>query len=68
MKKNYLFKSKRLGFRNWVASDLEKMVEINADKKVMEKIGLKRINTFDHPLLLNHSKLKECVLYQFNFS
>jgi RimJ/RimL family protein N-acetyltransferase len=179
MEKIYLFKSKRLGFRNWIDSDLEKMVEINTDNKVMqffpkiqtkketsefinrmkkqyeknkycyfavdqlgngkfigfiglsdqnlrnefspftdigwrlnkkewnkgfategarrcleyakndlqlktilstapiinlnsikvmEKIGLERIKTFNHPLLLNHAKLKECVLYQINFS
>lgn len=34
--KQYLFKSERLGFRNWLESDLEMMTEINADKKVME--------------------------------
>lgn len=34
--KQYLFKSERLGFRNWLESDVELMAEINADKKVME--------------------------------
>ena len=33
--KNYLFKSDRLGFRNWLASDIEKLAAINADKEVM---------------------------------
>ena len=34
--KQYLFKSERLGFRNWLESDIEMMAKINADKKVME--------------------------------
>ncbi len=33
---NYLFKSERLGFRNWTAHDKIKMGRINADPKVME--------------------------------
>ena len=32
----YLFKSSRLGFRNWNAEDLAPMTEINADPEVME--------------------------------
>jgi RimJ/RimL family protein N-acetyltransferase len=32
----YLFKSERLGFRNWLDSDIELMCKINADEKVME--------------------------------
>jgi RimJ/RimL family protein N-acetyltransferase len=32
----YLFKSARLGFRNWSDIDVEKMSEINADTEVME--------------------------------
>ena len=32
----YLFKSERLGFRNWLESDIELMTQINADIKVME--------------------------------
>ncbi len=35
MKKNYIFKSQRLGFRNWIDSDVEKMSKINSDKDVM---------------------------------
>jgi len=34
--KNYLFKSKRLCFRNWIETDLSKMATINSDPKVME--------------------------------
>jgi len=33
---HYIFKSARLGFRNWLATDLEEMAAINADKEVME--------------------------------
>ena len=32
----YLFKSKRLGFRNWLDADLEPMAALNADSDVME--------------------------------
>lgn len=31
----YLFKSERLGFRNWQASDLEELAQLNANSKVM---------------------------------
>ncbi|MBK1896764.1 GNAT family N-acetyltransferase [Chryseobacterium paridis] len=34
--KNYIFQSDRLGFRDWLPSDIEIMSEINADPKVME--------------------------------
>ncbi|MCD8438419.1 GNAT family N-acetyltransferase, partial [Tenacibaculum dicentrarchi] len=33
---NYIFKSERLGFRNWTEKDKPKMTEINSDSKVME--------------------------------
>ena len=37
MKKDeYLFKSKRLGFRNWRNKDLEEFLKLNSDKLVME--------------------------------
>jgi len=37
MKKDkYLFKSERLGFRNWTNEDLEEFAKLNADEKVME--------------------------------
>ncbi|MCF8453923.1 MAG: GNAT family N-acetyltransferase [Pedobacter sp.] len=32
----YVFKSERLGFRNWLGSDIELMAKINTDEKVME--------------------------------
>ena len=38
----YIFKSARLGFRNWQESDLKALAEINADEEVME--------FFPHPL------------------
>ena len=33
--KNYLFKSDRLGFRNWLSTDIVKLAAINSDKEVM---------------------------------
>lgn len=33
---DYIFTSERLGFRNWLDTDLEKMAAINADSRVME--------------------------------
>lgn len=36
MKGTYLFKSERLGFRNWIPADIEKMIRINADREVMK--------------------------------
>lgn len=36
MKKDYIFVSERLGFRNWSADDLDGLVQMNADKAVME--------------------------------
>lgn len=36
MKKEYLFTSKRLGFRNWTTEDVPEFVEMNADVRVME--------------------------------
>jgi len=32
---NYIFKSERLGFRNWTEKDTPKMIIINSDSKVM---------------------------------
>ena len=36
MKGPYIFKSERLGFRNWIPADIEKMIRINADREVMK--------------------------------
>lgn len=34
--KKYIFQSDRLGFRNWILDDIDKMHAINSDDKVME--------------------------------
>jgi RimJ/RimL family protein N-acetyltransferase len=34
--RSYLFKSARLGFRNWQEGDIDKLAAINADKEVMK--------------------------------
>lgn len=34
--KQYLFKSERLGFRNWINEDLQEFSKLNADSEVME--------------------------------
>ncbi|WP_291725379.1 GNAT family N-acetyltransferase [Bernardetia sp.] len=36
MNNKYIFTSKRLGFRNWLPSDTEKLFKLNSDKEVME--------------------------------
>lgn len=36
MEDNYIFKSERLGFRNWKHTDIDEMFLINSDKDVME--------------------------------
>ena len=36
MKGPFIFKSERLGFRNWMEADIEKMIGINADREVMK--------------------------------
>ena len=33
--KQYIFQSERLGFRNWITNDIEKMTAINEDVDVM---------------------------------
>lgn len=35
---------------------------------VMNKIGMKKVNTFIHPLLRNYPKIASCVLYKINTS
>ncbi|WP_375238602.1 GNAT family N-acetyltransferase [Aurantibacter sp.] len=35
-RKKYLFKSERLGYRNWTENDLAEFAKINSDKEVME--------------------------------
>ena len=34
--KKYIFTSGRLGFRNWILSDIDTLHEINSDEKTME--------------------------------
>lgn len=36
MKDKYIFKSQRLGFRNWTENDLTELAKLNADLEVME--------------------------------
>ena len=36
MEKDYIFKSQRLGFRNWTENDLTELAKLNADLEVME--------------------------------
>lgn len=36
MKKEYIFKSERLGFRNWTENDLAEFARLNADPEVMK--------------------------------
>ncbi|MGS2764084.1 GNAT family N-acetyltransferase [Sinomicrobium sp. M5D2P9] len=47
LKKDYIFKSERLGFRNWTINDLTEFAKINADSEVMEH--------FPKPLTENES-------------
>jgi len=47
---------------------LEKVLSIapvinTASQKVMQKIGMQKVKTFDHSLLLYNERLKKCVLY-----
>lgn len=36
MNNNYIFKSERLGFRNWVEADITPMIKISGDPEVMK--------------------------------
>ena len=36
MSDKYLFASERLGFRNWIDSDVSKMIDISSDPDVMK--------------------------------
>lgn len=49
MENKYLFKSERLGFRNWRDEDLEEFASLNADPEVMEHFpkALTKQETFD---------------------
>lgn len=39
-----------------------------ASESVMKKIGMQKVKTFEHALLKNNKRLKECVLYEINNS
>lgn len=48
---------------------LEKVVSIAPiinvkSERVMKKIGMEKVLEFEHPLLINDKKLRDCVLYQ----
>ena len=55
MKKAYLFKSERLGFRNWVESDLKMLEILNSDVDVMEHFP-KTLDKKDNEVLLQKLK------------
>jgi hypothetical protein len=38
LKKEFIFKSERLGFRNWTEGDLKELEIMNSDLKVMEHL------------------------------
>ncbi len=48
----YIFKSDRLGFRNWLETDIPLMAKINADPEVMRFFP----NTTDYEQTANHAK------------
>lgn len=54
MKENYIFKSDRLGFRNWIMEDLAELALMSADEEVMEffpkTLSLDESNEFLHRL------------------
>jgi len=56
IKGKYIFKSERLGFRNWQNSDLVEFASLNADEEVMEHFP-KTLTTNEVEDLIN--KLKE---------
>ncbi len=35
-----------------------------ASEAVMKKIGMRKVKTFEHALLMDYVELKECVLYE----
>ena len=63
MDKTYLFRSERLGFRNWAEKDLDEFAKINSDPKVMEHF----------PYLLTKNETAEFIkrlqnhFYQYGF-
>lgn len=56
MKKDYLFTSERLGFRNWTESDLKELEIMNSDIEVMEHFP-KTLSQKENKELFNKLKL-----------
>ena len=60
MNKEYIFKSERLGFRNWIKSDLTEFAKINADLEVMKyfpkPLTKKETSAFIDRLLIHYKK------------
>jgi len=54
---DYIFSSDRLGFRNWVDDDIEKMAAINADPRVMEYFP-SLVNREDTVFFIDRMKLQ----------
>lgn len=54
--KNYLFKSERLGFREWLTEDIPKMADINSDPDVMKFF----------PIVLDFKQTEEFILKMQN--
>ena len=54
------------GFRKLDLKIINAIAPVNNLKSVhiMEKIGMKKVKTFDHPLLKNHERLKKCILFE----
>lgn len=62
MNNNYIFKSERLGFRNWKTDDLTEFAKLNTDENVMEHFpnALTQLETADFiKRLQNHYKEKK---------
>ena len=59
-KSKYIFKSKRLGFRNWTKEDLNSFAEMNEDADVMEyfpkKLTKQETEEFIYRLLKHYNK------------
>ena len=59
-KSKYIFKSKRLGFRNWTKEDFNSFAEMNEDADVMEyfpkKLTKQKTKEFIYRLLKHYNK------------
>lgn len=63
-KKNYLFISKRLGFRTWSKEDLDQFSEINANEEVMQhfpkSLSREETTNFISRLIAHQEKYNHC--------